>query len=86
MSELEQYSRINDVVVSELETTYRCYARVTATESWDPPEQEPLSLEQKVIAFFDSRGINVESKDIEKRKMRNLQSLYTLLTENKRTA
>lgn len=67
VSELEQYYRINDVVASGLETTYWSYARVTAAESGDPPEPELHAWKQKAVAFFDSRGINVESKDIEGR-------------------
>lgn len=65
VSELEQYSRLNDVIVTGLETKHRTYARVTATENGDPSEQEINYLEKQVIEFFGSKGIKVESKDIE---------------------
>uniref|UniRef100_A0A1A8F5H3 Uncharacterized protein n=1 Tax=Nothobranchius korthausae TaxID=1143690 RepID=A0A1A8F5H3_9TELE len=65
VSELEQYSRVNDVIVTGLETMHRTYARVTAAESRDSPEHELNSLEKQVIDFLGSKGINIDSKDIE---------------------
>ncbi|CAJ1081219.1 hypothetical protein DPX16_5388 [Xyrichtys novacula] len=66
VSDLEQYSRMNDVVVSGLQTKPRPYARAVSTETSSEttmPDQD--SIEQQVIAFFDSKGISVKSDNIE---------------------
>uniref|UniRef100_A0A1A8S4V6 Uncharacterized protein n=2 Tax=Nothobranchius TaxID=28779 RepID=A0A1A8S4V6_9TELE len=65
VAELEQYSRISDVIVTGLETKHQTYARAAAEERGEPPEQELRSLEEQVIAFFNSKGIEMDSKDIE---------------------
>nr|XP_054587791.1 uncharacterized protein LOC129153061 [Nothobranchius furzeri] len=65
VSELEQYSIINDVIVTGLETTHQTYAKATATESGEPPEQELNNLERQGMDFLGSKGIHLEAKDIE---------------------
>lgn len=65
VAELEQYSRISDVIVTGLETKHQTYARAAAEERGEPPEQELRSLEEQVMAFFNSKGIEMDSKDIE---------------------
>uniref|UniRef100_A0A1A7XGY8 Uncharacterized protein n=1 Tax=Iconisemion striatum TaxID=60296 RepID=A0A1A7XGY8_9TELE len=65
VSELEQYSRVNDVMVTGLETKHQTYARVAASEGGETPEQELRTLEEQVLTFFKSKGIEMESKDIE---------------------
>lgn len=65
VSDLEQYSRVNDVIVTGLETKHQTYARVAAAERGEPPEQELRSLEEQVMAFFKSKGIEMDSKNIE---------------------
>ena len=66
VEDLEQYSRIDDIVISALETTHRSYARATAgdREGEDAPKQEQHSLEQQVIKFFNSKDIPLDSRII----------------------
>lgn len=54
---LEQYTRINDLLISGLETTQRTYAWITAgdKEGEDAPGGELHSLEQQVNKFFNNR-------------------------------
>lgn len=66
VADLEQYSRINDVIISGLETRHRSYASAAAgATNEDPPDTELISLEQQVLRFFDSKGISVEENSIE---------------------
>lgn len=65
LSDLEQYSRVNDVILTGLETKHQTYARVAASERGEPPEQELHFLEEQVAGFFKSKGIEMDSKDIE---------------------
>ena len=64
VEDLEQYSRIDDIMISGLETTHRSYARATAGDSEDAPKQEQHSLEQQVITFFNSKYIPLDSRNI----------------------
>lgn len=64
VADLEQYSRMNDIVISGLETRPRSYARATAVNGV-PIEQDLESLEQQVITFFDGKGISMDSNDID---------------------
>lgn len=81
VADLEQYSRINDVVISGLRTKHRNYARVAADTGHivagrgEASEEEKESLEQQVICFLDSKGIHVDSGDIE--------ACHTLMSKNK---
>lgn len=52
MYELEQYPKINDVVVTGLETRHKTYARATAAESGDPQEQDLDTLQQQILSFL----------------------------------
>lgn len=66
VEDLEQYSRINDVIISGLDTRHRSYASTVAARTGeDPPEKELISLEQQVLQFFTSKGISVEENGIE---------------------
>lgn len=58
IDDLEQYSRIDDMVISGLETTHRSYARAAAGDrkGEDAPREEQHSLEQQVILFFNSKA------------------------------
>lgn len=63
---LEQYSRINDVIVSGLETRPRSYAQaVTPADGRELTEPNQESLEQQVTAFFTNKGISINNTDIE---------------------
>lgn len=67
VDDLEQYSRMNDLIVSGLETRHRSYARAVATRasSVDTSESELQTLEEQVVAFFVNKGMPIDSKDIE---------------------
>lgn len=66
VEDLEQYTRMDDVVISGLKTTHRTYARITTgdNEGEDAPPGELLSLEQQVIEFFSSKDISLDKKTI----------------------
>lgn len=64
IADLEQYSRMNDVVISGLDIRPRSYARAAAPGG-EPTQQDFDSVEQQVISFLGSRGITVDSRDIE---------------------
>lgn len=66
VEQLEQYTRMEDVVISRLETTHRTYARATSgnNEGEDAPQGELLTLEKQVINFYTSKNISIESTAI----------------------
>ena len=65
LDDCEQYSRINDLIVSGLKTTPPSYARAAATSLEEPTESDIASIEDQVIAFLDKKGIQVDKEDIE---------------------
>lgn len=66
VADLEQYSRINDVIVTGLRIKPRSYARAVTTDNGgEPGEQDDRSAEQQVAAFFHSKGIEVDLNNIE---------------------
>lgn len=64
VADLEQYSMLNDIMVSGLETKPRSYARAVRADE-EPTEPDLDSLKLQVINFFDSKGIKMDSRDIE---------------------
>ena len=66
VDDLEQYTRMEDLVISGLETNHYSYARITAgdKEGEDAPRGEKLLLEQQVITFFNDKDIPLDSKNI----------------------
>ena len=71
IDDLEQYSRIDDVIITGLVTTHQTYARATATKNTDNVntdaealQDELATLEDKVVKFFHSKGIDIEPNDI----------------------
>ena len=66
VEDLEQYSRIDDLVIAGLKTTHRSYARAAAGDKTgeDAPIQEQRSLEQQVIQFFNNKDIPLDSSNI----------------------
>ncbi|KAJ3581028.1 hypothetical protein NHX12_017141 [Muraenolepis orangiensis] len=66
IDDLEQYSRIDDIVISGLETTHRSYARAAAGDrkGEDAPTEEQHSLEQQVLHFFNSKVIPLDSRNL----------------------
>lgn len=66
VAELEQYSRINDVIVTGLRIKPRSYARAVITDNGgEPGEQDDRSAEQQVAAFLHSKGIEVDLNTVE---------------------
>lgn len=59
-------TRMDDLVISGLETTHRTYARITAGDKKDEdaPRGELHALEQQVIEFFNNKDIPIDSKNI----------------------
>uniref|UniRef100_A0A1A8EKW8 FP protein C-terminal domain-containing protein n=1 Tax=Nothobranchius korthausae TaxID=1143690 RepID=A0A1A8EKW8_9TELE len=66
VEQLEQHARMEEVVISGLETTHRTYARAASggNAGEDAPAEELLSLEKQVIQFFGSKGISIDSTTI----------------------
>ncbi|KAJ8389954.1 hypothetical protein AAFF_G00112390 [Aldrovandia affinis] len=67
MADSEQYSRIDDVIITGLKTKHRSYSRAAAKNvdaSLVPTEQETETLESQVLQFFESRNILVQSHNI----------------------
>lgn len=67
VDELEQYSRINNVVITGIEIRPRSYARAVARDisNGEPSELDALSVEQQVASYFESKGIDLDLEDIE---------------------
>ena len=86
VDDLEQYSRMNDLIISGLRTKHRSYARAAAAsedtaagrQGTDASEDDRESLEQQVLCFLESKGISVDSGDIE--------ACHTLHSKNKTVA
>lgn len=66
VAELEQYTRINDVIVTGLQIKPWSYARAVTNDSGgEPSEQDCSSVEQQVAAFLQSKGIELDCRNIE---------------------
>lgn len=66
VEDLEQYSRINDVVVTGLKIKPRSYAlAVSGGSEREPGETEERSAEQQVAAFLASRDIELDTNALE---------------------
>lgn len=68
VDDLEQYTRINDVIITGIKIKPRSYARAVAgdnSSAGETSEQEALSVEQQVTAFLESKGIEMDMNDIE---------------------
>ena len=65
--EMEQYSRLNNIIISGLVTKPRSYARAAAlaVEGGEPTEEDTDSIEQQVITYMETKGINIDSEDLE---------------------
>ena len=68
MDNLEQYTRMEDLIITGLETTHKTYARaVTASETdkgEEAPAEELQTLEQQVIKFFEGNDMTISSDAI----------------------
>ncbi|KAI9535037.1 hypothetical protein NQZ68_007125 [Dissostichus eleginoides] len=66
VDELEQYTRINNIIITGLETKSRSYARAaTRMTGGDTSEEDATSVELQVTAFLNSKGIEIDSDNIE---------------------
>lgn len=66
VADLEQHTRINDVIISGLNIKARSYARVlTAGEGGEPDELDVSSMEQQVAIFLQSKGVQLDCNNIE---------------------
>lgn len=66
VEDLEQYSRINYVLITGLRIKPRSYAHVAAADSGaEPGDLEVSSTEQQVAAFLEARGIEVGVENIQ---------------------
>lgn len=66
IDDLEQYSRINDVIITGLKTKPRSYARaLTASNGVELNDQDEESVEQQVITFLNSKGVILDKDSIE---------------------
>ncbi|CAL8402585.1 unnamed protein product [Gadus morhua 'NCC'] len=63
---LEQYTRVNDVIVTGLNIKPWSYARaVTVDNGGEPGGQDVRSVEQQVAAFLQSKGIDMDWNSVE---------------------
>lgn len=66
VSDLEQYTRMNDIIISGLPIRPRTYARAVDTSSGDgATELDTSSTEQQVAAFLRSKGIDLNCDNVE---------------------
>ena len=69
VEDFEQYSRINDVVISGLKTSHKTYARAVNTngeDHQDAPETETHTLENQVMTFLKNQlAVDIEENEVE---------------------
>ena len=69
LDSLEQYSRIDNIIISGFKPTYSSYSRA-ATYNDAPekhelaPEKEKVNLESQVINYLNEKGVDISSNDI----------------------
>lgn len=65
MADLEQYTRMNDIIVTGLQIKPRSYAQaVTGGDGEEQSEENANYVEQQVTAFLHTKGIEVNSGNI----------------------
>ncbi len=65
VADLEQYTRINHIIVSGLEIRpHSCARAVKAADVGEPTEPDMESVEQQVTAFFHNKRISINNTDI----------------------
>lgn len=67
VADLEQYTRINDVIITGLQIKPRSYAAALSRNENGgvPSEQDVSSTERQVVAFMQSKGILLDGDSIE---------------------
>ena len=66
VDELEQYTRMDDLIITGLKTNHRSYAGTVSSRDTgeDAPTRETESLEQQVVRFFQGRDMPLQSEHI----------------------
>lgn len=58
VAELEQYTRINSIIVTGLHIKPRSYTQAVTTDNGgEPSEQDVSSAEEQVVAFLQFKGL-----------------------------
>ena len=67
LSDLEQYTRMNDVIVSGLRTRPSSFAAAvkSGVQGAEPKDQDLDSVEQQVVEFLQKKGISINKDTIE---------------------
>ena len=65
MADLGHYTRMNDIIVSRLDTKPWLYVRAAVPAEGEPIKPDLESLKKQVITFFNRKGISVDCNDIE---------------------
>lgn len=67
VAELEQYTRINDVIITGIKIKPRSYARALTPDNngGEPGEMEAISTELQVTEFLQAKGIKLDCGNIE---------------------
>lgn len=66
VDDLEQYTRMDDIIITGLETRHQTYARAATSidKGEDAPAHELQTLEEQVIQFFNNLNMPIKSNDI----------------------
>ena len=66
IDDLEQYTRMDDLIITGLETKHQTYARAAtnANKGEDAPAHELHTLEQQIIEYLEGKNISIESSSI----------------------
>lgn len=66
IDDLEQYTRMNDLIISGLETKHRTYASTVARDKVgeNAPPEELQTLENQVIKFFESKNMYIHCDNV----------------------
>ncbi|KAL7381730.1 hypothetical protein ABVT39_010349 [Epinephelus coioides] len=65
VTDLEQYTRVNDVISTEFQVKPRSYARAVTAGRGETTTELEVSTEQQVVAFLQSKGIELDGNNIE---------------------
>lgn len=66
VADLEQYSRMNDIIITGFTVKPRSYARAVDINIRDPAaEIDTSSTEQQVASFLQSKGIDLDCNNVE---------------------
>lgn len=63
--ELEQYSRLNKVIITGLQVKPQSYARAVTADDGETNVEMQVLTEQQVVSFLQSKGIDLDDRSIE---------------------